>query len=87
MQVKQMLWAGSELSDNSLTPEYGTKAVETALGQISTDPITFNPADADVFIAVNGSEVEILADDFGFFDVADMHSELADLSGLFSSLF
>jgi len=57
------------------------------LGQISTDLITFNPADADVFIAVNGNEVEILAYDFGFFDVADMHSALADLWGLFSSLF
>jgi hypothetical protein len=57
------------------------------VGQISTHPIAFNPADADVFIAVNGNEVEILAYDFGFFDVADMHSALADLWGLFSSLF
>jgi len=57
------------------------------LGQISTDPITFNPADTDVFIAVNGNEVEILAYDFGFFDVADTHSAVADLWGLFSSLF
>ena len=32
-------------------------------------------------------QVEILAYDFGFFDVADMHSALADLWGLFSSLF
>ncbi len=59
--------------------ESGTKPVETALGLQPADPATLAAPGLDARVAVNGNEVEIPA--------TDLHSAVADLSGLFASLF